>query len=80
MLLVIWMVTYTTSKIYDRKVNFPFDSSYYNQFSRVFKFLLALYMLCATMIRLSIKSKMHTIYGILLTFFTTIPIVYWCYG
>jgi hypothetical protein len=46
----------------------------------MFKILLALYMLCATMIRLNINSKMHVIHGILLTFLSTFLIVYWYLG
>jgi hypothetical protein len=76
MLLMIWLVTFKTSEIYESKMEslFTFD------FLALFKILVGIYMLCATLIRLSLSSQMYTVYGILLTLLSFLPIIYIFFG
>ena len=72
MLLMIWLVICKTSEIYESKM----DSLFTFNFLALFKILIGIYMLCATLIRLSLSSQMYIAYGILLTLLSFLPIIY----
>jgi hypothetical protein len=76
MLVMIWLVTFKTNEIYDSKM----DSLFTFNFLSLLKNLVGVYMLCATLIRLSLSSQMYTVYGILLTALSLVPLIYLCYG
>ncbi len=76
MLVMIWLVTFKTNEIYESKM----DSLFTFNFLSLLKNLVGVYMLCATLIRLSLSSQMYTVYGILLTILSFLPIIYICIG
>jgi cytochrome bd-type quinol oxidase subunit 2 len=72
MLVMIWLVVFKTSEIYDSKMEHLFTF----RFSALFKILVGVYMMCATLIRLSLSSQIYTVYGIMLTLLSFLPIIY----
>jgi hypothetical protein len=76
MLAMIWLVTFKTNEIYESKM----ESFFTFNFLGLLKNLVGIYMLCATLIRLSLSSQVYTIYGILLAVLSLVPLIYLCYG
>jgi hypothetical protein len=76
MLVIIWLVVLKTSEIYKSKMPSPYTFDY----SSIFKILVGVYMFCASLIRLSVNTKIFSVYGILLAGSSFLPIMYWYYG